>query len=488
MSGVDGPPENSAASAVQQVVTLTQPGSLEIDAGDHSDDRHSASSSSPTDASPTRSSKDLKQPNAKSRDEYGFEVDERSAKDMETFQQHYGPVLERRAKKWDGLLKSKKNSKKNSTKNIFARITSLPASFPAASSLSSPLNRGRSNSAEIIKCVTCGLSVATRDVDTHECKAETVADLKKSETLKRYVRKGVPKDLRPDVWMHVSGAHTLIQAQPNLYAQLREQELADKSMKFQIQKDLHRTFPDNEAFLCNYDEETDQRTDIKERIIQMQHVLEAFCITHPKNGYCQGLNFLTGMLLIVTNDEEQTFWLLKQLTECILPDYYSHDMFAMTVDQQVIDRLVQQKMPALHRHLEDNGVSIALISTKWFICLFADVLPTETVLRIWDSLFYEGPKIIFRVAVALFKRHEANLMKFNDPGACYEYAKAMPSKEIDCHDLMVNGVFNPKVVGSFSMKTIAKFRADITNELRPKSRRPSIQGAVNAVRRLSSGK
>ena len=31
-----------------------------------------------------------------------------------------------------------------------------------------------------------------------------------------------------------------------------------------------------------------------------------------------------------------------------------------------------------------------LVVSRWLLCLFVDVLPIETVLRIWDVLFNEG--------------------------------------------------------------------------------------------------
>lgn len=35
------------------------------------------------------------------------------------------------------------------------------------------------------------------------------------------------------------------------------------------------------------------------------------------------------------------------------------------------------KMPDLFDHIEKMGVSYTIFSTKWFICLFIDVLPIE---------------------------------------------------------------------------------------------------------------
>lgn len=39
------------------------------------------------------------------------------------------------------------------------------------------------------------------------------------------------------------------------------------------------------------------------------------------------------------------------------------------------------------------GLPYAVIASKWFICIFAEVLPVETVLRIWDCVFAEGYKV-----------------------------------------------------------------------------------------------
>jgi hypothetical protein len=52
-------------------------------------------------------------------------------------------------------------------------------------------------------------------------------------------------------------------------------------------------------------------------------------------GYCQGMNFVAAMLLLVLSDEEHAFWCLCALVEDVLPGYYSHAMVAAEVDQLV---------------------------------------------------------------------------------------------------------------------------------------------------------
>lgn len=55
----------------------------------------------------------------------------------------------------------------------------------------------------------------------------------------------------------------------------------------------------------------------------------------------QGLNYIAGLLLLVTKNEETSFWLLRVLVEKKLPDYYSKTMDGVVVDIEVFSRLVK---------------------------------------------------------------------------------------------------------------------------------------------------
>ena len=50
-------------------------------------------------------------------------------------------------------------------------------------------------------------------------------------------------------------------------------------------------------------------------------------------------------------------------------------------------------------HLAAEGVHPTMFCSHWFITLFAYTLPFDHLLRVWDVLFLEGPKIIFRRAL-----------------------------------------------------------------------------------------
>jgi len=271
-------------------------------------------------------------------------------------------------------------------------------------------------------------------------------DYKKTRTLKRFIRKGVPSNLRTVCWMTVSGAETLRKESRSSYEQLKKKNNNSQLIE-SIQIDLPRTFPDNIYFLNQ-----------EELPNKLYNVLATFAHQNTEIGYCQGLNYIAGMILLATKDEAATFWLLKVLTEQILPKYYIRTMSGLLVDLDVLNELVQKSEPIVHRHIINVGMPWAMGTTKWFICLYADVLPTETVLRIWDCLFFEGSKIIFRVALTLIKIHKEAILATSDLSelmAVFRNMKDHP-RVIDCHGFMQD-VF--ALSGSLSSSQIEKLRS-----------------------------
>ncbi|XP_026971584.1 growth hormone-regulated TBC protein 1 isoform X5 [Sagmatias obliquidens] len=216
------------------------------------------------------------------------------------------------------------------------------------------------------------------------------AGVQKSVTLKRYIRKGVPLEHRARVWMGVSGAQAQMDQNPGYYLHLLQGE-KDDSLEEAIRTDMNRTFPDNVRFRKGSDPCL-QRT--------LYNVLLAYGHHNRGVGYCQGMNFLAGYLILVTRSEEESFWLLDALVGRILPDYYSPSMLGLKTDQEVLGEL--------------------------------------TVLRIWDCLFNEGSKIIFRVALTLIKEHQALILEATSvPDICEKFKDITRGSFVtECHTFM----------------------------------------------------
>jgi hypothetical protein len=73
------------------------------------------------------------------------------------------------------------------------------------------------------------------------------------------------------------------------------------------------------------------------------------------------------------------------------------------VEQRVLKALLAKRCPKIVAQLERAETPLEEVTASWFHSLFCTALPAETVVRIWDVLLLEGPKILFRVALALFK-------------------------------------------------------------------------------------
>ncbi|XP_030889754.1 growth hormone-regulated TBC protein 1 isoform X1 [Leptonychotes weddellii] len=138
-------------------------------------------------------------------------------------------------------------------------------------------------------------------------------------------------------------------------------------------------------------------------------------------------------------------------------DYYSPAMLGLQTDQEVLGELVRTKLPAVAALMDGHGVLWTLVVSRWFICLFVDILPMETVLRIWDCLFNEGSKIIFRVALTLIKQHQAFILEATSVADICERFKEITrgSFVTECHTFMQKIFTEP---GSLSMATIIRLR------------------------------
>ncbi|XP_059513445.1 TBC1 domain family member 2A isoform X4 [Myotis daubentonii] len=211
-----------------------------------------------------------------------------------------------------------------------------------------------------------------------------LGELAPSVELKQLLRMGVSREHRPRVWRWL--IHRRVQ---HLQAPGRYQELLSRSQTCkhpaarQIELDLNRTFTNNKHFTCPTSSFPDK----------LRRVLLAFSWQNPSIGYCQGLNRLAAIALLVLGEEESAFWCLVAIVETIMPaDYYSKTLTASQVDQRVLQDLLSEKLPRLMAHLGQLRVDLSFITFNWFLVVFADSLISNILFQVWDAFLYEGTK------------------------------------------------------------------------------------------------
>lgn len=254
-------------------------------------------------------------------------------------------------------------------------------------------------------------------------------EMVRSPELKSLIRWGVPHEHRSKVWRWCVNLHVRKYRDRcglgyfnSLLERAREkQNPASK----QIELDLMRTLPNSKHYA----------SPTSEGIQKLRNVLLAFSWRNPDVGYCQGLNRLAAIALLYL-EQEEAFWCLVAITECFMtPDYYTKNLIGSQVDQRVFKDLLSEKLPRLHAHFEQYKVDFSLITFNWFLVVFVDSVVSDIMFRIWDSFLYEGPKVIFRYALAVFKFKEDEFVKLQDYMSIFKYLRYFTRTILDARKL-----------------------------------------------------
>uniref|UniRef100_A0A5G2R1V6 TBC1 domain family member 2A n=1 Tax=Sus scrofa TaxID=9823 RepID=A0A5G2R1V6_PIG len=168
------------------------------------------------------------------------------------------------------------------------------------------------------------------------------------------------------------------------------------------------------------------------------------------------LSRLAAIALLVLDEEESAFWCLVAIVETIMPaDYYSKTLSASQVDQRVLQDLLSEKLPRLMAHLGQRHVDLSFITFNWFLVVFADSLISNILLQVWDAFLYEGTKVVFRYALAIFKYNEEEILRLQDSLEIYQYLRFFTKTICNSRKLM-NIAFND--MNPFPKKQLQQLR------------------------------
>ncbi|CAN1775638.1 Putative GTPase-activating protein AN11010 [Linum perenne] len=254
------------------------------------------------------------------------------------------------------------------------------------------------------------------------------------QELEFLVHGGVPKDIRGEVWQAFVGAKT--RRVDKYYEELLAEEAnadesnddndADIPLKWrkQIEKDIPRTFPGHPAL-----DEHGRGS--------LRRILIAYARHNPSVGYCQAMNFFAGLLLLLM-PEENAFWTFVGIIDDYFDGYYTEEMIESQVDQLVFEELMHEIFPRLVSHLEFLGVQVAWVSGPWFLSIFINMLPWESVLRIWDVILFEGNRVmLFRIAFALMELYGPALLTTRDAGDAITLLQSLAGSTFDSSQLVL---------------------------------------------------
>ncbi|XP_016298540.1 TBC1 domain family member 4-like isoform X4 [Sinocyclocheilus anshuiensis] len=232
------------------------------------------------------------------------------------------------------------------------------------------------------------------------------------------VCQGVPKSRRGEVWLLLSQQYRLHHRLPQRqqppetpYQDLLKQLTAQQHA---ILVDLGRTFPTHQYF----------STQLGAGQLSLYNLLKAYSLLDTEVGYCQGISFVAGLLLLHMS-EEQAFDTLKFLMYDLgIRRQYRPDMISLQIQMYQLSRLLHDYHRNLYTHLEEHEICPSLYAAPWFLTLFASQFQLGFVARIFDLLFVQGTEVIFKVALCLLSSHEGEILECDGFESIVDYLKS----------------------------------------------------------------
>ena len=212
----------------------------------------------------------------------------------------------------------------------------------------------------------------------------------------------------------------------------------------QIEKDLLRTLP---SHICFSNEKSIG-------VPRLRRILRGLAWLYPDIGYCQvskhttichrvkwqwhtdhvafiysqGMGMIVATLLLLM-EEEDAFWMMVAIVEDFLPpSYYSPSLIGVQADQMVLRGLIATCLPALDTLLAEHDIELSLITLNWFLTLYSSVLHIRHIMRVWDLFLFDGSRVLFQVALGLFKLNENELLQADNSASIFNILSTIPCR------------------------------------------------------------
>uniref|UniRef100_A0A8C1UDN5 TBC1 domain family member 30 n=1 Tax=Cyprinus carpio TaxID=7962 RepID=A0A8C1UDN5_CYPCA len=287
---------------------------------------------------------------------------------------------------------------------------------------------------------------------------------------------GIPKEWRKRVWLTLADQYlhsiSIDWEKTMRFAFNDHSNPDDDTLGIQIVKDLHRT---GCSSYCGQEAEQDR--------VVLKRVLLAYARWNKTVGYCQGFNVLAALILEVTEGNEgDALKVMIYLIDKVLPDsYFANNLRALSVDMAVFRDLLRLKLPELSQHLHhlqkvanrEGGGSYEppltnVFTMQWFLTMFATCLPHHTVLKIWDSVFFEGSEMLLRVALAIWAKLGERIEECQTADEFYSTMGCLTQEMLE-HNLIDSNELMQTVysVAPFPFPQLAELREKYTYNITP---------------------
>jgi len=140
----------------------------------------------------------------------------------------------------------------------------------------------------------------------------------------------------------------------------------------------------------------------------LKRVLSAYAVMNPMVGYCQGMNNIAAVFVILGFDEATALRGFSSLVHQACPGYHDAGLRGYLRDVAVLETLVRsgQVLPAgVSARLDALEVPLDVLASEHFISLASHSWPLAAIVQLWDLVFQEGAPAVFASFLALLQMY-----------------------------------------------------------------------------------
>ncbi|RPD53232.1 RabGAP/TBC [Lentinus tigrinus ALCF2SS1-7] len=229
---------------------------------------------------------------------------------------------------------------------------------------------------------------------------------RKSKKVRKMVLDGVPASVRYQVWATLTDSKG--KRMDGLYQKLAQR---DKVAAWpEIERDVREGFDGMPMA----------------RDGSLGKLLQVYLCMVPDIQYSRGLVMIAGQLLL-QSPEEDAFWTFVSLMDTHLRPYFSNNSVQLEVDATLFARALENNDAAsANKVFGDMDIPPVVVCKAWFTTVFADALPSEYLVRLWDVFLFEGVTFLFRAGLALFSCARRVFLQSTSPDAVLDALSRPP--------------------------------------------------------------
>ena len=248
---------------------------------------------------------------------------------------------------------------------------------------------------------------------------------KNKKHFKSRVIKGPPNPFRN--LSYVTLSNIPIDRVSNFYYEILKNNL-ENDIENQINNDLPRTLIESkieyENVITNIEEEEEEDKEnniLKNMEKPLLRILKVIALIDKELSYCQGMNFIVGFLLFITNGNEiDSFYLMIALLSKTynkkygIRGFFTNKFPLLQLYIWIFHLEFSKKFNKIYNLFLKLQIPDECWISKWLQTLFVHNIPYCNLVRLWDFIFTHGIKGLISICLSLIDYFEKDFEKVKD--------------------------------------------------------------------------